>query len=266
MAIQRGPFGANFTGKLGQTVGIKIGGGKYGVYAYQPTVINPKTVKQNTQRAKFTFLQQFGALLQRGSLEGLENMGYKKVRNAFNSVNIGKLTVQNPGTDPKVNVDVAAPLLQLSRGYEPMPYLGVESLDGSTLKVSAGTYYSEGVNRPDVVRIVIVCANAMGNVGYTAQVVDIAYTSFAAGIASTVSVEVFCETGGLDPSANDLTYYLWAYNIRYVTKYGQFTAGAREDVSLNNVHHIQQEIGVEAISGRKLFSATSFELFKWLHS
>lgn len=266
MAIQRGPFGANFTGKLGQTVGIKLGGGKYGVYAYQPTVINPKSVKQNTQRAKFTFLQQFGALLQRGSLEGLENMGYKKVRNAFNSVNIGQLTVQNPGTNPKVNVDVAAPLLQLSRGYEPKPALDVGSTDGSTLKVSAGTYYSEGVNRPDAVRIVIVCANAMENVGYAAQVVDTAYTGFAGGYASTHAVDVFCETGGLDPSANDITYYLWAYNIRYVTKYGQFAAGAREDVSLNNVHHIQQEIGVEAISGRKLFSATAFELFKWLHS
>lgn len=266
MAIQRGPFGTGFTGRMGNVVGVKLGGGKYGMYPYQPNVINPKSVKQNTQRAKFTFLQQFGALLQRGSLEGLENLGYKKVRNAFNSVNIGQLTVENPGTNPKVNVDVAAPLLQLSRGYEPTPGISVGTLDGSTLKVAAGTYYSDGVNRPDMVRIVIVCANAMGNVGYAAQVVDLAYTSFAGGYASTSNVEVFCETGGIDPSHNDITYYLWAYNIRYVAKYGQFAAGERSGVMTQNVPHITQQSGVEAISGRKLFSATAFELLNWEHS
>lgn len=266
MAIQRGPFGTGFTGRMGNVVGVKLGGGKYGIYPYQPNVINPKSVKQNTQRAKFTFLQQFGALLQRGSLEGLENMGYKKVRNAFNSVNIGQLTVQNPGTNPKVNVDVAAPLLQLSRGYEPTPGISVNSSNGSTLKLTADTNYSEGFNRPDMVRIVIVCANAMGNVGYAAQVVDVAYTHFADGIASTDAVEALCETGGIDPSGNDLTYYVWAYNIRYVAKYGQFAAGVRDDVSVQNVHHIQQEIGVDAINSRKLFSATAFELYKWVHS
>lgn len=266
MAIQRGPYGTGFVRKLGNTVGYKIGGGRYGIAAYQPAVINPKSVKQNTQRAKFTFLQQFGALLQRGSLEGLENLGYKKVRNAFNSINIGQLTVENPGTNPKVNVDVAAPLLQLSRGYEPAPGISVGTADGTTLKVGAGTYYSDGVNRPDMVRIVIVCANAMGNVGYAAQVVDIAYTSFAGGYASTDNVEVFCETGGIDPSHNNLTYYLWAYNIRYVAKYGQFAADARAGVMTQNVPHITQQAGVEAISGRKLFSATAFELLNWTHS
>lgn len=266
MGIQRGPFGTGFVRKLGNTVGYKIGGGRYGIAAYQPTVINPKSVKQNTQRAKFTFLQQFGALLQRGSLEGLENMGYKKVRNAFNSVNIGQLTVENPGTNPKVNVDVAAPLLQLSRGYEPMPAVGVGSVNGSTLKITAGSFYSEGVNRPDAARIVIVCANAMGTVGYAAQVVDLTYTSFADGYASTNTVEVLCETGGIDPSHNDLTYYIWAYNIRYVARYGQFAAGERSGIMTQNVPHITQQAGVEAISGRKLYSATAFELFNWVHS
>lgn len=266
MAIQRGPYGTGFTGKLGNSVGYKIGGGRYGIVAYQSTVIDPKSVKQNTQRAKFTFLQQFGALLQRGSLEGLENIGYKKVRNAFNSVNIGKLTVENPGTNPKVNVDVAAPLLQLSRGYEPMPAIGVGSENGSRLKITAGTFYSEGVNRPDAVRIVIVCANAMANVGYSAHVVDLTYTGFADGYASTDAVEVLCETGGIDPSRNNLTYYIWAYNIRYVAKYGQFAAGERSGVMTQNVPHITQQAGVEAISGRKLYSATAFELFNWEHS
>lgn len=266
MAIQHGPFGGNFTGKLGQSVGIKLGRGKYGVYSYQSTVINPKTVKQNTQRAKFTFLQQFGALLQRGSLEGLENMGYKKVRNAFNSVNIGQLTVENPGTNPKVNIDVAAPLLQLSKGYEPTPAISVVSNNGSRLKLYAGSFYSEGVNRPDAVRIVIVCANAMGNVGYAAQVVDLTYIGFADGYATTDTIEVLCETGGIDPSSHDLTYYIWAYNIRYVAKYGQFAAGVRSGVMTQNVPHITQQAGVEAISGRKLYSATAFELFNWVHS
>ena len=261
MAIQRGPFGANFTGKLGQTVGIKLGGGKYGVYAYQPTIINPKTVKQNTQRARFTFVQQFGGVLGNLALQGLEGMRYKKVRNAFNSVNVENLVVSNPGTDPKVNLLLSAPKLKLSHGYEPTPVLNITDEGTPVIKVTATTIYSPSGPHPDAVRVVVYVPEASQYNGYTAQVLDLAYTIFNDGQARTVTANINLDLMGQQPQGATLDVLVYSYNIRYEQKGGAF----RSQVPVGNVDNTSYAFygqgGVDLIGGRKYFSETYYQFY-----
>lgn len=259
MAIQRGPFGANFTGKLGQTVGIKLGGGKYGVYAYQPTVINPKTVKQNTQRAKFTFVQQFGGVFGNLALQGLEGMRFKKVRNAFNSVNVENLIVDNPGTNPKVNLMLSAPKLKLSHGYEPTPILDIADQGTPAIKVTGTTIYNPSGVHPDALRIVIFVPEASQYNGYTAQVVDLTYTQFNAGEATTGISTINLDLMGQQPQGATLDVLVYSYNIRYEAKGGVF----RSMVPVGDVDDLSFAFygsgGVDLIGGRKYYSDTHYQ-------
>lgn len=63
MAKQITPFGGHFVGRLGTAVGAKLKGGDYVARSYQPQVKNPRTLRQQTARKKFSALSGLAALL-----------------------------------------------------------------------------------------------------------------------------------------------------------------------------------------------------------
>lgn len=63
MAKQITPFGGHFVGRLGTAVGAKLKGGDYVARSYQPQVKNPRTLRQQVARQKFSALSGLAALL-----------------------------------------------------------------------------------------------------------------------------------------------------------------------------------------------------------
>ena len=262
MAIQRGPYGTGWVKRLGNSVGIKLGGGKYGIISYQPNVINPKSVKQNVQRAKFAFLQQMGGIVGGNALLGLSNLRYKSVQNAFNSINIANLVVDNPMSNPKVNLELSAPNMRLASGYEVTPVVSVGDQGTPSIKLSAQTRYGSAGNRPDAVRFVIIVANYMSMMGYVAQVEEQTYTSFNDGVASTLAVDVVLDTMGITPSGETLGVMIYAYNIRYQPKRGSFGISYPNADINGNLVTLTNVAGVDAVSGWKRYSNSVFTWYE----
>lgn len=63
MAKQRGPVASTFSGRVGNVVGAKLKGGEYVTRAYQPSVKNPRTLRQQVSRMKLAVASALGAVL-----------------------------------------------------------------------------------------------------------------------------------------------------------------------------------------------------------
>lgn len=216
MAIQRGPYGTGFVKRLGNTVGYKMGGGKYGIVAYQPEVINPQTLNQRIQRAKFTFLRKVSANLRGEALRGLENQPYTGWPQAFMSMNMDSVTYQVSDNQITIDERISCEKMILSQGYETMPRYNLNQCVGGDFSTVLQTPKVEGANRPDGVIVVICVDKGVGMAGYEAQVFDWGYVTDSQSYYSTGTKHVSIIHPTQDPATYAYSIFVWAYNYRYV--------------------------------------------------
>jgi len=149
--------------------------------------------------------------------------------------------------------------LKLSHGYEPTPIITVGDENTPVIKVTATTIYNPYGPHPDAVRIVIYVPEASQYNGYTAQVVDLAYTQFTAGEATTGTATINLDLMGQQPQGATLDVLVYSYNIRYEQKGGVF----RSQVPVGDVDDLSFAFygggGVDLIGGRKYFSETYYQ-------
>lgn len=248
MAIQRGPYGTGFVKRLGNTVGYKMGGGKYGMSAYQPEVINPRTVPQRVQRAKFAFLRKLGGMFGDIALMGLERQPYNTLSQAFMGVNMPLVVMYGSPYEDEVNVALTADALKLSMGYEPAPRADLNSLVGGSFQFELRVPANDGTLPPDEAIIVLAVDKMIGQDGYNAQVVRCAFTSDGGNYYTTGTKTVTINTGEIDPSTTAFMLYAYAYAVRY------------GGVSLNG---FRSEMGVDQVQGEDAitYSSTASKTF-----
>lgn len=216
MAIQRGPFGNGFVKRLGSTVGYKLGGGRYGMSAYQPEVRNPQTLPQRVQRAKFYFLRTLAKQFTNAGLIGLEREPYAQVAQAFMSLNMPKVTMISSPSVVQVDVYETCPDIMLSSGYEVTPLVVTTALDRGELTFSVMTSKTGAENKPDGVVVVVAVDKMMGVSGYEVQLYDYGYDLQDNRRWYTSDKRVTCVWPGGDVTTMDFRAYIWAYNYRYV--------------------------------------------------
>lgn len=248
MAIQRGPYGTGFVKRLGNTVGYKMGGGKYGMSAYQPEIINPRTVPQRVQRAKFAFLRKLGGMFGNVALMGLERQPYNTLSQAFMGVNMPLVMMYGEPYEDEVNVALTADVLKLSMGYEPTPYADLNNLVEGVFRFELRVPANDGTLPPDEAIIALAVDKLIGQDGYNAQVVRCAFTSDGGNYYTTGTKTVSINTGELDPSVTAFRLYAYAYAVRY------------GGVSLNG---FQSEMGVNQVQGEDAitYSSTATKIF-----
>lgn len=263
MAIQRGPFGNGFVKRLGSTVGYKIGGGKYGMSAYQPEVRNPQTIPQRVQRAKFSFLRTLAKQFTNAGLLGLEREPYAQVAQAFMSLNMPKVIVSGSPSVVEVDVYATCPDIVLSNGYEVAPSYNLNSLSSGVLSTEIRTLIMGGNAKPDGVIVVVGVDKMMGIAGYEAQIYDYGYTSTSGTSYTTGTKEIRVLYPGRNPETDDYSVYVWFYNYRYVGGRvklgdGEWTAGVSQDIERIGLSSSASLVGaVRRYSPTAFFSATN---------
>lgn len=110
------------SGKLGSTV-FSVSGGEQVVRQYQPTVGNPSTEGQVSQRAKLKLMSQLSAAF--AAVLAFQKSGLVSARNQFSSKNIGLCTV----SDGVVSINLEG--IQLTPGNRGISAV-VVSRDGAT--------------------------------------------------------------------------------------------------------------------------------------
>lgn len=248
MAIQRGPYGTGFVKRLGNTVGYKMGGGKYGMSAYQPEIINPRTVPQRVQRAKFAFLRKLGGMFGNVALMGLERQPYNTLSQAFMGVNMPLVMMYGEPYEDEVNVALTADVLKLSMGYEPTPYANLNNLVEGVFSFELRVPANDGNLPPDEAIIALAVDKLIGQDGYNAQVIRCAFTSDGHGNYTTGTKTVTVNTGELDPSVSAFRLYAYAYAVRYG---GVSLNGFQSEMKTEQVH------GEDAIT----YSSTATKTF-----
>lgn len=224
MAIQRGPFGNGFVKRLGSTVGYKLGGGRYGISAYQPEVRNPQSLLQRVQRAKFLFLRTLAKQFTNAGLIGLEREPYAQLAQAFMSLNMPKVIMITSPSVVQVDVYETCPDIILSSGYEVSPLIVATTLDRGQLTFSVMTSKTGSENKPDGVIVVVAVDKMMGVPGYEVQLYDYGYDQQDNRRWYTSEKRVTCIWPGADVTTNAFSAYIWAYNYRYVG--GKLKVGA----------------------------------------
>lgn len=215
MAKLRGAYGTGYVRRLGNTVGRKIGNGEYGIFNYQPDVINPRTDAQTDQRAKFNFCVKMATVLGDDALVGLSNLRYKTVRNAFTALNIGNVIMNPLGGAGEVQPSLSAALMQVSHGGAVMPTPVIE--DGGEIKVAITpvTNYGIDANKPSEMIAVAICLSEIDRGGYRAAMVRIPYTSFEDGVATAEKVKLAVDVGSEAMPIGGWAIEVYCYNVRY---------------------------------------------------
>lgn len=215
MAKLRGAYGTGYVKRLGNTVGRKIGNGEYGIFNYQPEVINPRTDAQTDQRAKFNFCIKMAAVLGDDALVGLSNLRYKTVRNAFTALNIGNVIMNPLGGAGAVQPSLSAALMQLSHGGAVMPTPTVEDGTNITVAITPTTNYGIDANKPSEMIAVAICLSEIERGGYRAALVRIPYTSFEDGVASADKVKLAVDVGSEAMPLGGWPIEVYCYNVQY---------------------------------------------------
>lgn len=258
MAIQRGPYGTGFVKKLGNTIGYKMGGGKYGMSAYQPDVRNPQTVSQRVQRAKFSFLRTLAKQFTNAGLLGLEREPYATLAQAFMSLNMPKVIVRDTASVVQVDVYETCPDMMLSNGYEVAPRYNLNTLRAGVLSTEIVTPMMGSNAKPDGVIVVVGVDKLMGVAGYEVQIYDYGYTGVSANYWSTGEKSISVLYPGYNPATDDYRVYVWFYNYRYVggkVKIGddRWTASVSQ-----NVDHIGISSPASLVGAVRRYSPTAF--------
>ena len=258
MAIQRGPFGNGFVKRLGSTIGYKIGGGKYGISAYQPEVRNPQTIPQRVQRAKFLFLRVLAKQFTNAGLIGLEREPYATVAQAFMSLNMPKVQMINNPDVVQVDVYESCPDIILSSGYFVPPVVAVSGLRAGTLEFSVSTSRTGADEKPDGVLVVIGVDKLMGVAGYEVQLFDYAYTEQNDRRWYTPNKTVAIAYPGGDPTTYNYQAYIWAYNYRYVGGKVKLTASTFSSGSVSSAQALQMSSPANLVGAYRRYSPTHF--------
>lgn len=230
MAKIRGPFGTGYVKRLGNTVGRKLGGGEYGIFAYQPEVINPRTTKQTDQRAKFNFCVKMAVVFGDEALAGLSNLHYKTLRNAFTARNIANVAMAPFGEPGEVQPEISARALRISAGGVVNPSPEVNAGSDGFVMVTPVTQYGIESNRPDEIVIVAICTNVMTQNGYRAAMARVPYESFVDGQASAEEVKLLVDVGSGETPVGGFNVVVYCYNVKYNVsdvrfRYGGLRAG-----------------------------------------
>ena len=258
MAIQRGPYGNGFVKRLGSTVGYKMGGGKYGIAAYQPEVRNPQTVAQRVQRAKFLFLRVLAKQFTNAGLIGLEREPYATVAQAFMSLNMPKVQMINNPSVVQVDVYESCPDIMLSTGYFVKPVVAVSDLRAGTLQFSVSTSRTGADEKPDGVLVVIGVDKLMGVAGYEVQLYDYSYTEQNERRWYTQNKTVAIVYPGGDPTTYNYMAYIWAYNYRYVGGKVKLTAATYDVGTISGAQTIQMASPANLVGAYRRYSPTAF--------
>lgn len=140
MAKQRGPVASTFSGRVGNVVGAKLKGGEYVTRSYQPSVKNPKTLRQRVSRLRMATAAQLAAGLAPAIIAGYgKASGGTKMypRNMFVR-GLVKFSEDTPLhiEDMEAIVDYAALKISERIGISSTPSFGAPSFD-EPLQVSA---------------------------------------------------------------------------------------------------------------------------------
>lgn len=133
MAKQRGPVASTFSGRVGNVVGAKLKGGEFVTRSYQPSVKNPRTLRQRVSRLRMATAAQLAAGLAPAILAGYGKAAgstrmYPRnmfVRDLVKMDGMKALTVE----DEVANVNYES--LQLSEriGISAVPVIGTPSFE-----------------------------------------------------------------------------------------------------------------------------------------
>lgn len=256
MAILCGPFASGFRKRVGQTVGQYIGKGRYRISQYVDTVKNPRTVPQQVQRSKFSFLGKLAVILGNDAIVGFSNTKYRTAQLAFISANMPNVLMDVIGDPTQVNPTLTLRGVELSAGGVITPDLSLVSVDANTFEVTVSTRYGIESNRPTSVVLVAVCLSEVSRAGYRAAVMTADYNKFKDGVAYVDQFKMQVDTGSGEPPAGGFPVVVYAYNAQlpmknYRTHYG--------DVQAFTVHDEQAFGAVDAMktaSGRVIYSKT----------
>lgn len=234
MGILRGPFGTGYVKRLGGTVGRKIGGGKYGVFAYQPEVTNPRTAAQTDQRAKFNFCVKMAVVFGDDALAGLYNLKYKSVRNAFTARNIANVVMSPFGGAGEVQPELSARALRISAGGVVQPSPSIEAGQDGKIEITPFTNYGIDGNRPDEMVAVAICTSEISRNGYRAAMARVPYTSFVDGEASAENFKLLVDVGSGSAPVGGFPIVVYCYNVKYNVsdvryRYGGLRSGGTAD-------------------------------------
>lgn len=258
MGIQRGPYGTGFVKRLGNTVGYKKGNGEYGINAYQPEVINPRTYPQRVQRVKFAFLRTLSAGFAGEALRGLMNQPYTSWPHAFMAMNMPYTMLKSEPGDPEIDVVVTCRQLMLSQGYEQRPFYNLNHCGAGVFETDICTYKNDGSMRPDGVIAVIGVDKKVGTSGYVFQVYDWGYIQEDGVVYSTKNkqVEILYPDG--DPRSDSYNVYMWFYNYRFADGKRR-TLNPTVSVSAGQTNNsIEMQTLTDVIGTRRVFSPTAF--------
>ena len=259
MGILCGPYGSGFRKRVGQTVGQYIGKGQYRISQYIDKITNPKTVPQQVQRSKFSFLGKLAVILGNEALVGMSNTKHRTTQLAFISKNIPNVIMQVIGDPTQVDPVLSMSRLQMSDGGVITPQLTLERISESVVSVVAATQYSMDSMRPTSVVLVAFCYSELSRPGYRATVTTARYISFVDGVAKTdeLNLNVNVGTGAMPPGG--FPCVVLAYNVQlplnsYRTRYGDVQA-----VDYEGGKALGAVDTVKTLSGRALYSKTVHE-------
>lgn len=257
MALLRGPFGTGYVKRLGGTVGYKAGKGRYGIYAYQPDVINPRTEPQRIQRAKFSFLTKVAAMIGDAALRGLEHQPYKTLRTAFVALNMPYVQMNTSGDPTTVNPYLTLEDMIISVGGEPVPINSLATFSQAGCKLGATARVNPGEKAPDVCRWIILCPRLMDVPGYAAQVVEAAFVSTGRDEYAATSETFTLDTYGQIIWGNRVQFFVYQYSLRYAPvgndiRYGQPSAG-----TIGNESVLQAESYLKQMYSARKYSRSS---------
>ena len=259
MAILCGPYGSGFRKRVGQTVGQYIGKGQYRISQYIDKIINPKTVPQQVQRSKFSFLGKLAVILGNEALVGMSNTKHRTTQLAFISKNIPNVVMQVIGDPTQVDPILSMRRLQMSDGGVVTPRLTLECVSESVVRVTATTPYSIDSMRPTSVVLVAFCYSELSRPGYRASVTTANYISFDDGSAKTDALELNVDIGAGAMPPGGFPCVVLAYNVQlpmnsYRTRYGDVQV-----VDYKGEKALGAIDTVKAVSGRALYSKTVHE-------
>lgn len=259
MAILCGPYGSGFRKRVGQTVGQYIGNGQYRISQYIDKITNPKTVAQQVQRSKFSFLGKLAVILGNEALVGMSNTKHRTTQLAFISKNIANVAMQVIGDPTQVDPVLTMRLLQLSDGGVVTPQLSLASVRPSTVSVTVSTPYSIDSMRPTSIVLVAFCYSEMSRQGYRATVTTTDFIRYDNHVAKTDDVIMDIDVGTDVPPSLGFPCVVLAYNVQlplnsYRTRYGDVQA-----VDYQGETAIGAVDTVKALSGRTLYSKTVYQ-------
>lgn len=184
MAKMRGLVGSG-SGKAGNFVFSKGMNGETIVRAYQPQVLNPKTYKQNLQRAKMVLAGGISSITPAGALSALGYSG--KLRNRSRYVQgILRAAVAESAAGGKYVATIEPDLLSFGRGMQPL--LGIAgSVVVTSTSVTVPVTVTPGTNEGKYgERIIVMVVDKSSSPAYKA----ISYVDhlFAAPVSPATSV------------------------------------------------------------------------------